>query len=100
MRRPKPVGGEDLGRLLRGVIEHSARHCDDNPTCPTHNPTEHHMRRWPQFHGSRSSLTLRECPHGRLHPDPDDVRWGNARQEHIDTECDGCCDPARAPSAI
>jgi hypothetical protein len=36
------------------------------------------LRDLPVFHGSRVNLTVRRCDHGRLHPDPDDVRWGAA----------------------
>lgn len=85
------VGGAELGMLVAGVVDHSARHCDGDGACPTHDPTKHHMRGWPQFHGDTMRLTVRECPHGMLHPDPDDRRWRQA-VGHAQ-ECDGCCAP-------
>lgn len=86
--RTARVGGRDLGRLRPGVIPHSPRHCDGDGACPQHDPTGHHMRGWPQVHGAVLTLTLRECAHGVLHPDPDDRRWGSGPHE-----CDGCCRP-------
>ena len=82
------VGGHELGPLVPGVVDHSPRHCDGDPACPRHDPTDHAMRRWPQWHGTDLTLTLRECPHGELHPDPDDRRWGSGKHD-----CDGCCRP-------
>jgi hypothetical protein len=34
------VGGEALGRLRPGVVPHNAKHCDTDPACPLHRPTE------------------------------------------------------------
>lgn len=78
---------EELGELREGPPPHSGRHCDPGP-CPLHNPTEHHMQAWPMLHGSAVNLTVRRCPHGLLHPDPDDPRW--RATPHA---CDGCCEP-------
>lgn len=85
------VSGLALGPLSSGVAEHSARHCDTDPACPRHEPTAHHMREWPVYHGQEANLTVRRCPHGALHPDPDDARWGRAVKHQAD--CDGCCAP-------
>ena len=67
--------------------------------CPIHNPSDHHMKDWPL---TWRGIMVRACPHGRLHPDPDSVRW-HIREGHMDllhvrhalgqTDCDGCCDP-------
>lgn len=73
--------------LKLGVVRHSGRHCDDDPACPSHNPTAHHMRPWPVLHRP-DGLTVRECPHGGIHPDPDDNRWRRVGGAH---DCDGCC---------
>ena len=82
------IGVHDFGLLVAGVVDHSARHCDGDGACPRHDPTAHHMRDWPQWHGDTIRLTMRECPHGLLHPDPDDRRWHDGGHR-----CDGCCAP-------
>lgn len=91
---PVRIGVHDFGLLVTGVVDHSPRHCDGDRACPAHDPTEHHMRGWPQWHGSLLRLTMRECPHGLLHPDPDDTRWYDGGHE-----CDGCCRPPRPDPA-
>ena len=83
---PVRIGVNDFGRLVAGVVDHGSRHCDGDGACPLHDPTDHHMRSWPVWHGDVMRLTLRECPHGVLHPDPDDRRWGSGVHD-----CDGCC---------
>lgn len=80
------VGNVELGPLRPGVVPHNGKHCDTDGSCPYHDPTDHHMRGWPMYHGARVRLTVRECPHGVLHPDPDDQRWGPRIHE-----CDDCC---------
>lgn len=52
--------------------------------CIVHNPTGHHMRRWPLLWDDSRKIFLRVCEHGQGHPDPDG--WGT--REH---ECDGDC---------
>lgn len=64
---------------------HDAENCPLGP-CPLHHRTEHHMRGWPQHYDSELQLVQRVCPHGTLHPDPDD-------RTVVDHECchTGCC---------
>jgi hypothetical protein len=57
-------------------------------TCAVHNPSDHHMRDFPQHYRGDRGIMERICPHGVGHPDPDDYRsmpgWGIHG-------CDGCC---------
>ena len=53
--------------------------------CCVHNPSDHHMRGWPQHWRGDRYLMERICPHGIGHPDPDDP---NPDRVH---GCDGCC---------
>lgn len=61
--------------------------------CTIHNPSDHHMVGWPlNWRGDRGIME-RLCPHGRGHPDPDDLdhleRVG--RSDGGVHGCDGCC---------
>jgi hypothetical protein len=56
--------------------------------CPVHNPSDHHMKDWPQYFRSDRSITERLCPHGTGHPDPDDPKAKGRESVH---GCDGCC---------
>lgn len=60
--------------------------------CPVHNPSDHHMRDWPQHFRSDRGITERICPHGVGHPDPDDI---NAKGSDSIHGCDGCCSTLR-----
>lgn len=43
--------------------------------CPFHNPSDHHMVRWPRIiRFDMMNLTERVCPHGVSHPDPDSLQ--------------------------
>lgn len=53
--------------------------------CTIHNPSDHHMRGWPQHWRQDRGLMERICLHGVGHPDPDDI---NPDTVH---GCDGCC---------
>ena len=53
--------------------------------CTIHNPSDHHMKAWPQTWRGDRRLMERICPHGVGHPDPDDL---NPDTVH---GCDGCC---------
>lgn len=88
--RDAVVGGVLLDALRPGVSQHTGPQCDGGP-CPAHNQSRHHMLGWPQFHGKAMNLTVRECRHGRLHPDPDDPRWSRPDAAAHAAECDGCC---------
>ena len=82
--------------------------------CPFHNPSDHHMNRWPIGIGTViwtsgiglsmtmhfDAMSFRMCPHERIHPDPDSLDWLLRRgapmsriSEHA--PCDGCCGVVR-----
>lgn len=73
-------GGETLPNV------HSSDKCKGQFCC-IHNPSDHHMRSWPQHWRGDRNLMERTCPHGVGHPDPDDP---NPDKSH---GCDGCCTP-------
>lgn len=75
---------ENSTQVLYNV--HSPTQCEGRP-CPIHNPSDHHMRSWPQHWRDDRRMMERICPHGVGHPDPDDI---NPDHEH---GCDGCCMP-------
>jgi hypothetical protein len=85
----EPVFGAQLGMTL--VKVHDPTTCDGQPCC-IHNPSDHHMRTWPQNWRSDRRLMERMCPHGIGHPDPDDL---NPNKVH---GCDGCCQAPVAES--
>lgn len=76
--------------------------CEGQP-CAIHHPSDHHMNTWPLVW---RGVMFRACPHNRLHPDPDSLRWhleqgyllsaGYARHALGLADCDGCCDPDEA----
>lgn len=66
------------------VNVHSAYQCRGQG-CPIHHPSDHHMVRWPMQWNQERRRMERFCPHGRFHPDPDDI---NPTRDH---DCDGCC---------
>lgn len=68
---------------------HDASKCNVQP-CPVHNPSKHHMRKWPLNYRMDRCITERICKHGVGHPDPDCSRIGEhgANRQH---GCDGCC---------
>jgi hypothetical protein len=72
------------GETVVGV--HPAARCAGEPCC-IHNPSDHHMRGWPQHWRDDRKIMERICVHGVGHPDPDDPT--------VDTVhgCDGCCAP-------
>lgn len=68
---------------------HNASKCRGN-VCPIHNPSAHHMRDWPlQWHGKLQRI----CPHGQVHPDPDEALWHvrTGHGEFTAHQCDQCC---------
>lgn len=73
------------GELIYNVHPQDA--CAGRPCC-VHNPSDHHMRSWPQHWRGDRGLMERICPHGVGHPDPDDI---NPDDVH---GCDGCCRPS------
>lgn len=61
--------------------------------CTVHNPSKHHMRKWPMVWRNDKGVMERKCEHGVGHPDPDDAE----HLKRVDREsatihgCDGCC---------
>ena len=55
--------------------------------CVVHNPSDHHMRKWPLNYRMDRGITERISKHGVGHPDPDCTR-GKKDSVH---GCDGCC---------
>jgi hypothetical protein len=79
------------------ITAHGADLCEGDFCC-IHNPSDHHMKDWPQFWRSDAGFMERICPHGIGHPDPDDKTF--LLNDEIDVEeakwarvhgCDGCC---------
>lgn len=86
-RSPKdsvPENGVKLpgGQVLFNV--HSESQCAGRACC-IHNPSDHHMREWPQNFRSDRYMMERICSHGVGHPDPDDTSGDSVHG------CDGCC---------
>jgi len=81
-RRVKLVGGST-------IYAHDKTQCDKEVCC-IHNPSDHHMKEWPQNWRSDRGMMERICPHGTGHPDPDDLN------EDTVHGCDGCCRPLMA----
>lgn len=75
---------------MGGVLlnTHHERMC--RPPCCIHSPSNHHMRAWTQHWSQTLSVVFRCCPHGEMHPDPDDLQ---ARRGNVLHRCDGCCLP-------
>lgn len=67
-------------------------------TCVVHNPSTHHMSRWPLWL-REIGLFERLCPHGIGHPDPDSLAFFQAMMmdEYAVHGCDGCCRPNAGP---
>ena len=87
---PEPLDGLELELITlcggEAMFGHRRQDCLRDYCC-MHNPSEHHMRDWPQHWRSDSGKMERLCPHGTGHPDPDD---SNDNGMH---GCDGCCRP-------
>lgn len=79
------------------VNVHTVDQCQPQPCC-IHSPTQHHMAAWkPAWHDAYGNM-WRRCPHGNLHPDPDDHNYWRTRNAHaarirFTHVCDGCCQP-------
>lgn len=65
-----------IGTDAHGPVKtHGADRCAGS-TCVVHNPSGHHMRDWPlSFNFRMGALAFRECPCGKLHPDPDSLDY-------------------------
>lgn len=67
-------------------LVHSPLRCEGE-FCSIHNPSDHHMRDWPQVWRSDRGIVERLCEHGVGHPDPDCIY---AQKDSVHG-CDGCC---------
>ena len=70
------------------IIAHCKKSCNKNKPCCIHNPSDHHMKDWPQNWRNDRGIMERICPHGVGHPDPD-----CHNKENTIHGCDGCCIP-------
>lgn len=90
----EPTFGVNVGQTVLRV--HHATQCAGRACC-VHNPSDHHMRSWPQHwraDAGPAGVMERICPHLVGHPDPDHMSY--ARSIDPDTadgihSCDGCC---------
>lgn len=80
MERYKLVGSD------RVLLVHPKTQCAGQHCC-IHNPSDHHMKDWPQNWREDRGIMERICPHGIGHPDPDDPTTDKVHG------CDGCCTP-------
>ena len=83
------------------MMAHASHRCEGEVCC-IHNPTDHHMREWPQHWRDDAGKMERFCPHGIGHPDPDDITFqlndddGEVKKDWISIHgCDGCCNPPK-----
>jgi hypothetical protein len=74
----------------RVLMVHNRSRCQGQHCC-IHNPSDHHMRDWPQNWRGDRNIMERICPHGIGHPDPDDPK-SKIYYESVHG-CDGCCHP-------
>jgi hypothetical protein len=86
------------------IETHSRAMCRGRACC-VHNPSNHHMRDWPQVWSTRLGLMERFCPHGWGHPDPDHVSFVVSHFPDPVCEpgaqvhgCDGCCESKEVTS--
>ena len=83
------------GAVVPGVCRIGATHglyrCMYDESCSVHRPSSHHMRGWAMAWDAPMFTLLRLCPHGRLHPDPDDQAHRVRKGREYIHECDGCC---------
>lgn len=82
MERYKLIGSE------RVLLVHPKTKCAGHHCC-IHNPSDHHMKDWPQNWREDRGIMERICPHGIGHPDPDDPCKDKIHG------CDGCCTPPK-----
>ena len=92
MSKKTRIAGVDL------INVHDRQDCIGR-SCVIHNPSPHHMRGLDLLWDNDRGIFERRCPHGTLHPDPDQViYWMATRTEDWEVAwlsrhpCDGCCD--------
>lgn len=96
MDRPLFNASDDSWTLVGGEVlynVHKLYKCGSK-FCTVHNPSDHHMREW-EMHYAKPFM-FRVCPHGLLHPDPDDYPPPGLIMKH--TDCDGCCTTPPVPA--
>lgn len=86
------IGDGAVQYILHRV--HSEDQCEDR-ICFIHNPTDHHMRKWPLLWRSDTGLWERIDKFGCGHPDPDQLpHWEETGQLHKAIHgCTGTCTP-------
>lgn len=78
---------------------HSSNRCKGRACC-IHNPSDHHMKEWPQEWRGDRGLMERVCSHNVGHPDPDDLQI-LLKVDGADVHgCDGCCRDPRGTVSI
>lgn len=99
MPKKNKVKKDSLGRPITTLIGgqtlvkvHEADKCAGE-FCTIHNPSDHHMKDWPQNWRSDRGIMERMCQHGIGHPDPDDPAM-KFSYERIHG-CDMCCHDPR-----
>lgn len=80
-------------QILHNV--HKPEDCAGRP-CVIHNPSDHHMRKWPLHWRDDRMIFERLCPHGIGHPDPDSLYHerlaADGDEQYVGVHgCDGCC---------
>lgn len=92
--RSKLIPADDPARLYtlvgsdRRIYTHHPSKCAGRHCC-IHNPSDHHMKDWPQNWRDDRGIMERICPCGIGHPDPDDPK---AKDPHESVHgCCGCC---------
>lgn len=84
----EPVLGVQVGR---GILKtHGPSQCEGQICC-IHNPTNHHMRTWPQNWRGDKGMMERICEHGVGHPDPDDLAVRTTTWAGVHGCCQGWC---------
>lgn len=87
------------------IIAHEVEQCQGQ-TCCIHNPSDHHMRNWPQYWRDDTKVMERTCEHGIGHPDPDHLTYKRQFLRLDEREwdsihgCDGCCHPELAGDEV
>lgn len=81
------VGGQRLVKV------HASDKCAGE-FCTIHNPSDHHMKDWPQNWRQDRGIMERVCEHGVGHPDPDDPTIIKFAYERVHG-CDLCCHDPR-----
>jgi hypothetical protein len=91
------LGDPDVIYTVQGVLRTHPKGKCHSEVCAVHNPSDHHMRRWPMLWRHDRGLLERLCEHGVGHPDPDHVTYVREKFGEVEAKyesvhgCDGCC---------